>query len=112
VDSQTAPVADLKLFFRFAGFENIASVICFPYLLPSYLHYCFSFKTAPKNKKTELLTKHTIFAQPNGKSRTVLAKNRLCDCWTVLTRKRNKGTRQEYYYETIAMLILIGKRLG
>jgi len=26
VDSQTALVADLKLFFRFAGFENIASV--------------------------------------------------------------------------------------
>ena len=36
-DSRTALLADLKLFFRFAGVKNLVSVLSFPYLLPSYL---------------------------------------------------------------------------
>jgi len=56
-----------------------------------------------------LQQKSTNFAQRNCKSRTVLAKekDRVCDCWAVLTR-----TEQEFYYETIALLILLGKRVG
>jgi len=78
------------------------------YCLPIFTT-AFPFKAATKHKMN---LKQTNFAQPNGKSRTVLAneRDRVCDCWAVRTRKRNDG--QEFYYETIALLILDGKRLG
>jgi len=47
----------------------------------------------------------------NGNSRTVLAK----EIVFVIAGQFSRGKEireQEYYYETIAMLILIGKRLG
>jgi len=39
------------------------------------------------------LTASPDFAQPYGKSRTVLAneKDGVCDCWAIHMRKRNKG---------------------
>jgi len=76
--------------------------------LPSYLHYCFSFQSCHQALKNELVTK-TDFAQTNGKSRTVLAK----EIVFVIAGQfsRGKETREhECYHKTTAMLS--GKRLG
>jgi len=61
-----------------------------------------------------LSRKQTKFAQPNGKSRTVLANewDHVCDCWAEGISSGKEIREQEFYYETIALLILVGKRLG
>jgi len=74
VNSRTALIANLKLLFRFAGIKNLVPVLNFPFLLPSYLHYCFSLKSCHQALKINLQQKQTKFAQPNGKYRIVLAK--------------------------------------
>jgi len=53
-DSRTALIADLKLVFRFTGFENHASILSFQYLLPFYFHYCFFFQSRQKALKMNL----------------------------------------------------------
>jgi len=60
-DSRTELIADLKLFFRFAGFYNLASVLRFPYILPSYIHCCFPFQSCHQALKNELVTKTDQF---------------------------------------------------
>jgi len=53
-DSQTALATALKLFFRFAGFLNLASVISFPYFLQYSFHYCLSFRGCHQAWKMKL----------------------------------------------------------
>jgi len=43
-DPWTALTTALKLIFRFGGFQNLGSVISFPYCIHSYFHYCLSFQ--------------------------------------------------------------------
>jgi len=52
----------------------------------------------------ELITKTDQFCTSlTGKARTVQARDRdrVCDCWAVLKRKRQK--EQEYYYEKVTL---------
>jgi len=55
--------------------------------------------------------KQTNFAQPNGKVITVQAKE-IVFVIAGQSSHDKEIREQEYYSETIAMLILIGKRLG
>ena len=96
-DSRTALIADLKLLFS----------LCRPLLI---FTTAFLFKASTKHQRNELL-KQTEFAQPKRKSRTVLAKEIVFVTAGQLSRGK-EISEQEYYYETIAVLILIGKRLG
>jgi len=55
-----------------------------------------------------LQQRHTNFAQPNWKSRTLLSK----DTVFVIAGQFSRGNEireQEFYYETIALLILVNK---
>jgi len=64
---RTALIADLKLVFRFTGFQNLASVLSFPYLLPSYLHFCFSFQSCHHALKKWICNKNRpILHNPTG----------------------------------------------
>ena len=86
--------ACLKLVFRFAGFLNLASVRSFPYLLQYYFHYCLSFRGCHQALKNEIVTKQFCTAQRyvQGSASKKPSRIRVCDYWSVLTRKRDKGT--------------------
>jgi len=71
--------------------------------LHSYLHY--------QAFKNEHVTKSDQFAQPTGKPKYLLRR----EIAFVISGQFSRGKEireQEHYYETLAMMILTGERLG
>jgi len=92
-----------EMVFRFACFQNLATIIRFSYLLHSYLHY--------QAFKNEHATKSDQFAQPTGKPKILLRR----EIAFVISGQFSRGKEireQEHYCETLAMMILTGERLG
>jgi len=59
---------------------------------PSYLHYCFSFQSFHQaSKKWTFETDQICTAQAQVQN-CVSERDRVCDCWAVVTRKRNQRT--------------------
>jgi len=71
--------------------------------LHSYLHF--------QALKNEHVTKSYQFAQPTGKT-TILLRREIAFMISGQFSRGKEIREQEHYYETMAMMILIGERLG